>query len=165
MNTFRIALRSSQIITGLAAVIIAAAPECRGQALLALGSSNPHAFGLPNDLQVVLEWELTNNATYYCLQHWQDHPPMPANWCAGRSDVSYYVSPSLGLAKVFVDDPALDSGMRALSMDSDGPPTPEGGGTDDGSGGGTGGGRLAGLSPPPGYQPGHIWLEIFADTN
>ncbi|MGA2866712.1 MAG: hypothetical protein ABSF95_19740 [Verrucomicrobiota bacterium] len=126
---------------------------------------------MPNDLHVVLASELPAGATWYCLRHWQDLPPSPFNWCAGRTDVSYYVSPSLGAGIVFADDPALDAalepsssasaaGLGARPLDDGGPPPPGGGG-----GGGGGGGAPPPVGPPPGYQPGDIWLQIFPDTN
>ena len=161
MKKTRLVLRSCQIITGLAAVIsFASASRCQAQSALVLANSNAQTYGLPNDLQVVLETELPDDATDFSLQHWQDWPPSPANWCAGRTDVTYYLSPSLGLGKIIVADPALDGALRGRTMDADGPPAPGDGGSDDGTNGVSGGPRLFGLHPPPGYQPGEVGLGL-----
>jgi len=166
------AFRAAAILASLlAAIIVTSAPGCQAQAALVLGNANPQTYGLPNDLHVVLASELPSSATWYCLRHWQELPPSPFDWCAGRTDVSYYVSPSLGAAIVFVDDPALDAALEPSSsasaaglgvgpLSDGGPPPPGGGG-----GGGGGGGAPPPVGPPPGYQTNHLWLQIFPDTN
>jgi len=154
------------IITGLSAIILlVCACQCQAQSALVLANLNPQVFGLPTDLRVVLPEELPEDAVWLSLQHWQDWPPLPANWCADRTDVCYYMSASLGPRKVFVDDPAQESPFGGMTMALDLPPFPGDGGSQDGSGDGTGGGPLLRLWPPLGYQPGDIWLEIFPDTN
>lgn len=161
-------LKSSRMLASLlAAVVVTSAPRCQAQAALVLGNTNPKTYGLPKDLHVVLASELPSSATWYSLRHWQELPPSPFDWCAGRTDVSYYVSPSLGADKIFIDDPAMDAALETAAlqtgvspMTDGGPPPPPPGG-----GGSGGGGASPGVGPPPGWQPGDIWLQIFPDTN
>src|SRR5271157_321266 len=126
---------------------------------------NLNTGAVPNDLRLVLASELPTNATYYSL--WCRLPPMPFNYYAGRTDVSYYMSPSLGANTVFIDDPATAWAMAAPAlagaMDVSGPPVPPSGG---GSGGGTNNFPCGDpLRPPYGIGWSNLWLEIILDTN
>ena len=153
MRKLRFVLGACKIVTGLAAaVILAFGPTCQAQSALVLANSPPQTYGLPNDLQVVLECDLPADATYYSIQHWLDWPPSPANRSAGRPDVSYYVSPSLGLGTVIVDDPELDEPLMGRAMDASGPPTPGGGGSDDGTNGVSGGPFSSNMSVKTQYE-------------
>lgn len=116
---------------------------------------------LPPDLQAVSADAVPQGASWFPIQHWNDYPPFPFNWCDGRTNVLYFVSPSFGTNNILVDDPLADATQQAGSaspMVQSGPPAPPPPGG--GSGGGGGGGGKADWMEGPG-----LWLEIFADTN
>jgi hypothetical protein len=83
------------------------------------------------------------------------------NWCAGRTDVLYYRSPSFGTNKIIIDDTLVDYGsstsMSSMNASS-GPPMPPGGG---GGGGGTNNPGPLG----PVYGPNDFWLQLIFYTN
>ena len=43
---------------------------------------------LPPDLQAVSPDDAPPGASWFPIQHWNDWPPLPLNWCAGRTDVN-----------------------------------------------------------------------------
>ena len=120
----------------------------------------PLSQGVPSDLRPVLASELPSNATWWSLS--APLPPAQFNWCAGRTGVSYYVSPSLGANVVFIDDPTTALAVPAITpgiaMAQSSPPMPAAGG-----GGAGRRGRPAPAGPPPGADPKGAWAQILID--
>ncbi len=112
------------------------------------------AFGdqpLPNDLQLVPSDSLPGRGTtWWSVSRWGKFPPSPVNWCAGRTNVLYYRSPSFGTNKIIIDDTQVDYTQQAqatatLAAQMETSET------------------VAPFSPS--YGPGDIWLDIKFHTN
>ncbi len=72
-------------------VIIGSVSAVLGSVMLSFQSHG--ATPLPDDLQFVPTNSLPEQATWYSTQMWDNYPPSPFNWLAGRDDVLYYPCP------------------------------------------------------------------------
>jgi hypothetical protein len=124
---------------------------------------------VPTDIQSVSETALASMkvCNWISVVGYAWYPPIPWNWCAGRTDVSYWYSPTLGTNAIIIDDRQLPyadwADARGLTRSgfsrnsADPPPVPGG----DDSGGGDG---PQPTWPPPVHDP-YPWLEIAFSTN
>ncbi len=124
---------------------------------------------VPTDIQSVSETALASMkvCNWISVVGYAWYPPIPWNWCAGRTDVSYWYTPTLGTSAIIIDDRQLPyadwaeargltrSGFSRNSADP--PPVP--GGDDIGGGDGP-----RPTWPPPVHDP-YPWLEIAFSTN
>ena len=127
-----------------AALITAALCVC---AFVQIEASGPP---LPGDLQQV--YAIPPGVTsWFSFQRWGKYPPCPRNWLAGRTDVSYYSSATLGAREIVIDDRSVDYAALALERQT-----------------------LAAMSgipenetpdPTPAYGPNDLYLSIQTDTN
>jgi hypothetical protein len=158
-------------VTSLLAAVLLATSAAPGRAQPAPGAASAGANGpaLPTDLQPILASEVPATAAYFVLELWPYGPPGPPGFYAGRTDLSWFVSPSTGL--FFVDDPSVTGWFQAPASagalgagqaDASSLPFPPAGG---GSSGGTNGPAPAKLRPPRGISWGQLWLEALVDTN
>jgi len=124
-------------------------------------SQSAQAPALPGELQQESESALAGMRihNWISLTGYGFYPPVPWNWCQGRTDVSYWWSPTLGTNAVLIDDSLLpyeDWAAQAratrLSADDSVPPPPGGGGGSD-------------TNPPSGqpldHGPNEFWLELW----
>jgi hypothetical protein len=123
----------------------------------------------PTDLRSVPESTLQGShvTTWISLSGYAWFPPIPWNWCAGRTDVSYWSSAALGTNTIVIDDRTLPYAFwaeqaqaqrhDAATTTNDPPPVP---------GGDDGGGRDPGPGSGPGRDYGsNMWVEILSLTN
>jgi hypothetical protein len=135
----------------LAAITLALCLVAQFQTLLA---AQPP---LPTDLQLISSNALpAHGGTWYSIQRWGKCPPLPLNWLAGRDDVQYYTSATLGTNHFVIDDTAVDyveyyaeaQALAELTAAITGIP-------------------VRGPSPmwPISYGPSDLYLSIQTDTN
>jgi len=106
---------------------------------------------LPGDLQFVAPASLPTHATWFSLQGWGKYPPSPVNWCAGRTDVVYYHSPSYSSNNIVIDDTSVDYLQEVSTTPQLATATLGGGG--------------AMFGPLVSYSSNDFWLQPIPDTN